>query len=186
MADITSFKGYMYNRDKIDDLGLVMSPPYDALLSDEQDKLYSQHEYNAIRLSKGKRYDTDTESDNTFTRSRNYLEDWLKNDIIVQDEKPAIYLYEQEVEFNGYVYTNKGFVTLLKLEEFGNHVLTCEDTTPINKKDRYDLLYLLALGYPAQKSRTVKIEDNCIKYYEDENGTINVPKRELSEIIVKM
>jgi len=130
----------MYNRDKIDDLGLVMSPPYDALLSDEQDKLYSQHEYNAIRLSKGKRYDTDTESDNTFTRSRNYLEDWLKNDIIVQDEKPAIYLYEQEVEFNGYVYTNKGFVTLLKLEEFGNHVLTCEDTTPINKKDRYDLL----------------------------------------------
>lgn len=53
-------------------------------------------------------------------------------------------------------------------------------------KDRYDLLYLLALGYPAQKSRTVKIEDNCIKYYEDENGTINVPKRELSEIIVKM
>ena len=140
MADITSFKGYMYNREKIDDLGLVMSPPYDALLPDEQDELYNQHDYNAIRLSKGKRFDTDTDSDNAFTRSRNYLDEWLKNDIIVQDDKPAIYLYEQEVEFNGSVYTNKGFVTLLKLEAFGDHVLTCEDTTPINKKDRYDLL----------------------------------------------
>lgn len=140
MADITSFKGYMYNSEKIDDLGLVMSPPYDALLPDEQDELYNQHEYNAIRLSKGKRFDSDNDDDNAFTRSRKYLEDWLKNDIIVQDEKPAIYLYEQEVEFNGQVYTNKGFVTLLKLEDYGNHVLTCEDTTPINKKDRYELL----------------------------------------------
>lgn len=140
MADITSFKGYMYSADKIDDLGLVMSPPYDALLPEQQDKLYNQHEYNAIRLSKGKRFDTDTEDDNVFTRSRRYLEQWLTDNIIVQDEKPAIYLYEQEVEFNGTIYTNKGFVSLLKLEEFGNHVLTCEDTTPINKKDRYDLL----------------------------------------------
>lgn len=140
MADITSFKGYMYNTEKIDNLGLVMSPPYDALLPELQDDLYSQHEYNAIRLSKGKRFDTDTDTDNVFTRSRDFLDDWLKKDIIVQDDTPAIYLYEQEVEFNGYVYTNKGFVTLLKLEEFGNHVLTCEDTTPINKTDRYELL----------------------------------------------
>jgi len=140
MADITSFKGYMYNSEKIDDLGLVMSPPYDALLPELQDELYLQHEFNAIRLSKGKRFDSDTKNDNAFTRSRDYLNEWLKNDIIVQDEKPAIYLYEQEVEFNGYLYTNKGFVTLLKLEEFGNHVLTCEDTTPVNKQDRYELL----------------------------------------------
>lgn len=168
MADITSFKGYMYNADKIDDLGLVMSPPYDALLPDEQDKLYSQHEYNAIRLSKGKRFDTDTESDNTFIRSRNYLEDWLNNDIIIQDEKPAIYLYEQEVEFNGYVYTNKGFVTLLKLEEFGNHVLTCEDTTPINKKDRYNLL------------STTKANFNMI------SGLYIESEKDLSHIITEM
>lgn len=140
MADITSFKGYMYNSEKIDDLGLVMSPPYDALLPHEQDDLYNQHEFNAIRLSKGKRFDTDSETDNTFIRSRKFLDEWLKKDIIIQDEKPSIYLYEQEVEFNGYLYTNKGFVTLLKLEAYGDHVLTCEDTTPINKKDRYNLL----------------------------------------------
>ena len=168
MADITSFKGYMYNSNKIDDLGLVMSPPYDALLPDEQDELYKQHKYNAIRLSKGKRFDTDTDSDNTFTRSRKYLEEWLKDDIIVQDEKPAIYLYEQEVEFNGSVYTNKGFVTLLKLEEFGNHVLTCEDTTPINKKDRYDLL------------STTKANFNMI------SGLYIESEKDLSHIITEM
>ncbi len=168
MADITSFKGYMYSREKIDDLGLVMSPPYDALLPDEQDELYNQHEYNAIRLSKGKRFDTDTDSDNAFTRSRNYLDEWLKKDIIVQDDEPAIYLYEQEVEFNGSIYTNKGFVTLLKLEEFGNHVLTCEDTTPINKKDRYDLL------------ATTKANFNMI------SGLYIESEKDLSHIITEM
>ena len=158
MADIRPFKGYMYNSEKIDDLGKVMSPPYDALLPEHQDELYDLHEYNSIRLAKGKRFETDNETDNVFTRSKNYLEDWLKNDILIQDEKPAIYLYEQEVEFNGTTYTNKGFVTLLKLEEFGNHVLTCEDTTPINKKDRYELLAKTKANFNMISGRYIESE----------------------------
>ena len=51
MADIMAFRGYLFNDKKIDDLGLVMSPPYDSLLEEEQDELYSRHEYNAIRLT---------------------------------------------------------------------------------------------------------------------------------------
>lgn len=140
MADIKAFKGYMYNSSKINDLGMVMSPPYDSLLPEEQDELYSRHEYNAIRLTKGKKLDTDSADDNSFTRAANYLSDWIKEGIIAADEKPAIYLYEQEVEFNHTTYSSKGFVALLKLEDFGEHVLTCEDTTPVNKKDRYELL----------------------------------------------
>lgn len=140
MADIKAFKGYMYNSSKISDLGMVMSPPYDSLLPEEQDELYSRHEYNAVRLTKGKKLDTDSADDNSFTRAANYLSNWIKDGIIVEDEEPAIYLYEQEVEFNHTTYSSKGFVALLKLEAFGEHVLTCEDTTPVNKKDRYELL----------------------------------------------
>ncbi len=140
MADIKAFKGYMFNNEKIEDLGLVMSPPYDALLPEEQDELYSRHEYNAIRLAKGKKFDTDSENDNSAVRASQYLTDWIQKDVLVQDAEPAIYLYEQEILFNKTTYSSKGLVALLKLEDFGNKVLTCEDTTPVNKKDRFELL----------------------------------------------
>lgn len=140
MADIKAFQGYMFSNEKIEDLGLVMSPPYDSLLPEEQDELYSRHEYNAIRLAKGKRFDTDSENDNPAVRASNFLKNWIENDVLVQDARPAIYVYEQEIIFNKTTYSSKGLVALLHLEEFGNHVLTCEDTAPINKRDRYELM----------------------------------------------
>ena len=53
-------------------------------------------------------------------------------------------------------------------------------------KTDYQVLYLLAVGYPAQKSKIIDIEDGSIKYFEDENGVINVPKRSLDEINVNI
>lgn len=140
MANIKAFKGYMFNAEKVGDLGLVMSPPYDSISGEEQNENYERHEYNAIRLAKGKTFENDNENDNPATRASDYLNEWIKNDILIKDTTPAIYLYEQEIEFNRSTFSNKGFVTLLELEEFGNNVVPCEDTTPINKKHRYELL----------------------------------------------
>lgn len=42
---------------------------------------------------------------------------------------------------------------------------------------------VIALGYPAEHSETVKITSD-IKYYRDEQGVIHVPKRELSDILL--
>lgn len=46
-------------------------------------------------------------------------------------------------------------------------------------------LYLLAIGYPAQESRIVDMADGDVKYYIDEKGTVNVPKRSIDEILIK-
>lgn len=51
--------------------------------------------------------------------------------------------------------------------------------------DNLEVVYLLALGYSAQESRAVEIKDNDVKYFLDENNTVNVPKRSLEEIIVR-
>lgn len=140
MADIKAFKGYMFNREKTGDLGKVMSPPYDSISPEEQQELYDRHEYNSIRLSKGKVFEGDSENDNAATRAGEYLTEWISENVLVRDEKPAIYLYEQETLFNRTTFSNKGFVTLLKLEDFGTNIIPCEDTTPVNKKHRYELL----------------------------------------------
>ena len=50
--------------------------------------------------------------------------------------------------------------------------------------EKYELLYLLALGYPKQKSRVCEY-NGSFKYFEDSDNVINVPKLGLDELIIK-
>lgn len=52
-------------------------------------------------------------------------------------------------------------------------------------EDAYSLVYVLALGYPAQESRICEMTGD-IKYFLDENNILNVPKRSLEEILIKI
>ncbi len=47
------------------------------------------------------------------------------------------------------------------------------------------LVYLLAVGEGAQKSISCDMKDGDVKYFIDEDGTLNVPKRSLEEIIIE-
>jgi len=76
LAKIKAFNGYLYNQDKIDDLGKVTSLPYDSINAKEQQLLYDMHEYNAVRLVKGMQYESDTDTDNQYTRAGKFLEEW--------------------------------------------------------------------------------------------------------------
>lgn len=48
---------------------------------------------------------------------------------------------------------------------------------------RLSLLYLLALGYPAEKSRAVEMKED-VKYFRSDDGVFNVPKRSIEEITI--
>lgn len=50
--------------------------------------------------------------------------------------------------------------------------------------EKYELVYLVAFGYPAQKSHTCEVCDGDIKYYLDENNELCVPKRSLEEVLL--
>ena len=51
-------------------------------------------------------------------------------------------------------------------------------------EEKYSLVYVLALGYPAQISRACEMKDGDIKYFLDEENILNVPKRSLDEILI--
>jgi len=51
-------------------------------------------------------------------------------------------------------------------------------------EEKYSLLYVLALGYPAQESQVCEMTDNNVKYFIDENNKLNVPKRSIEEILI--
>ena len=65
---------------------------------EDKDALYDKSEYNSVRLFSGKKFESDTREENTFTRAKNYLDKWIEDGILVRDEEPVIYMYEQTIE----------------------------------------------------------------------------------------
>ena len=140
MANIKPFKAYFYNSAKVGDVSTVVAPTRYNISDDIKSELYKSSEYNAIRLFDGKSFDDDNETSNKYTRSAEFLNEWIKNDILVRDSKDAIYLYEETVEMNGNKYQNMTFVALLEIEELGGDIRMCEEIQEISRNDRYDLL----------------------------------------------
>ncbi|MGM9937046.1 MAG: DUF1015 family protein [Candidatus Ornithomonoglobus sp.] len=141
MANIKPFRGYIYNVDKVGDLGNVVAPMRYNITDEEKARLYGMSDYNIVRVFDGKSLETDTADDNKYTRAKKYLQDWIANDILVRDKEEAIYLQEETSEVNGNIYSNLTFVALLELEELGKeNIRSCEEIRELSKKDRYDLL----------------------------------------------
>lgn len=53
----------------------------------------------------------------------------------------------------------------------------------LNISDRYDLLYVIAVGKPSETIVLEDMKDN-IKYWRDENDIHHVPKRKLNDLII--
>ena len=56
----------------------------------------------------------------------------------------------------------------------------------LNLPAHLSLLYLIALGYPAENSRPVPMKNDDVKYFYTEDGVLNVPKRPLDEVLIKV
>ncbi|MDQ1279847.1 MAG: hypothetical protein QG670_1109 [Thermoproteota archaeon] len=54
----------------------------------------------------------------------------------------------------------------------------------LNIPEHLQVILVIALGYPAEKSKAVEMIGNDTKYWFDEQGILNVPKRKLEEILV--
>lgn len=141
MANIKPFKGYRYNTEKTGDLKKVVSPPYYNIKPTEKEILYNLSKYNSVRLFSGMNDDKDDETHNRFTRAAEYLKNWINDGILVRDEEPAIYMYEQTLDVHNVQYKNRSFVALVELEEFSHGVIMpCEETREVSRQDRYDFL----------------------------------------------
>ncbi|MFC1667033.1 DUF1015 domain-containing protein [Candidatus Omnitrophota bacterium] len=146
MADITPFKGTLYNPEKIKDLSKVTAPPYDVISPEEQDKLYDSDPHNIIRILFGKDFPKDNEKQSKYTRAARFLRDWQEKGVLKKDEKDCVYVYLQEFSIDGEVKRRLGFIGLLKLEEFGTKTTSVyphENTLTAPKQDRTKLISLI-------------------------------------------
>jgi uncharacterized protein (DUF1015 family) len=140
MARAFPFRGIYYNRKKIKNLSKVMAPPYDVISPEFQDELYEMDDFNIIRLILGKDFPGDGEYNNKYVRASAFMNGWLRHKILLRDDKPALFAYEQKFTARGKKFTRTGFISILRLEDLGKgRVFPHEETYPKAKLDRLQL-----------------------------------------------
>src|ERR1700740_1349520 len=100
MAEIQHFRAYRYDTNRVA-LKDVLTQPYDKISPEMQEKYYAASPYNLIPVEKGRTFSDDTPSNNVYTRAAQKLQEWIADKVLVQDEKPAVYIYTQEFQVPG-------------------------------------------------------------------------------------
>ncbi len=143
MALIAPFRGLTYNFEKMGDLSSIVAPPYDVISEKEQEEYYRAHPNNVIRLILGKKKTGDSDWDNCYTRSADYLKRWESEDILVRAEYPCMYLTSHAYGkgIGGGPKVRWGFVALARIEDEGSGVIIPHETTfSAHKNDRLKLM----------------------------------------------
>ncbi len=140
MAIIIPFRGIRYNPAKVN-VSDVVTPPYDVIDAAGQKHFHDKNPYNVIRLELGLTYPDDHAGNNRYTRADRYLREWLASGVLVHDQKPSIYLYEQEFTVRGGKRVRTGFIAGVQANDYNKgEVLPHEETMPKHKADRLNLM----------------------------------------------
>ncbi len=138
MTEIKPFKAVHYNPEKIHDFSHVVCPPYDVISPPQQEAYHNASPYNFIHIELAKDKAGD-DKNQKYTRARETFEHWLKDGVLIQDEKPCIYYYRQEYKIQGERHSRMGFISVMKLES-GGKIFPHENTHASPKEDRFKLL----------------------------------------------
>ncbi|MBN2302873.1 MAG: DUF1015 domain-containing protein [Anaerolineae bacterium] len=164
MAVIKPFRGIRYNPERFENLQAVVSQPYDKIDPDLQQRYYDLSPYNIVRIIQGQTIPGDLPGGpNNYTRARDYYHQWLDTGILVREDRPAFYAYEQTFNVGDQTYVRLGLIAAVELTGFDEGiVLPHERTHKGPKEDRLRLLSTLQAN-----------TEQIFMLYPDEENIIN-------------
>src|ERR1700719_3369325 len=142
MAQVHPFRAFRYNPAHAA-FDRVLTQAYDKISPVMQEKYYAADPHNLISIEKGRVFPDDSAQNNVYTRAAAVLQDWICNNVVVQDPAPSFYGYTQEDTVPGTEErrTRRGFIGAGKLEDYSAGVVfRHEHTLSGPKADRLELL----------------------------------------------
>ena len=134
MANIKAFKGLRFDTNVAGDIKSLCCPPYDIISETQRLEYIANNENNIIRLEKPC-------GDDAYCCAANTLRMWEDKGVLIREDKPALYIYEEEFTAYGERNAIKGLICCLKVEEFSKGiVLPHEFTLSKAKEDRLNLM----------------------------------------------
>ena len=146
MSQIFPFHGTLYDTTVAGDIKEIVAPPYDIIDAAGQQALYDRNPHNIIRLEFGVERQSDSPSDNRYTRAASALQNWLTSGALKRDQEPAIYYHTVEYrppfsDPNAPTKLLRGFLVVVKLEALDSgHIYPHENTRAAAKTDRLNLI----------------------------------------------
>jgi uncharacterized protein (DUF1015 family) len=117
--EVRPFRAEHYNPEKIENIGMCLSRPYDVISPLEQDEYYRRHPLNVVRLILNRIEKDDTDSNNRYTRARDLLAQWRREQVIVSYRRPSFWVYEQDFQAEGLPRRHlSGFIGLVRLQDY--------------------------------------------------------------------
>ena len=173
MAGIIPFKGILYNREMIKNLEDVITPPDDVIPKEDYKKYYQKHHNNIIHIILGKDYPHDSNKYNKFTRAAEHFNQWIKEGILERDGRPSLYVYHQKYRIKGgKEKTRKGFIALIKLEDYKKGIVFPHEET--FSKTKKSLMFL-------KKACRANLSPIFSLYSEPENKINNIIEEEIAK-----
>jgi uncharacterized protein (DUF1015 family) len=134
MAQVEPLKALHYNLENTGGLQDVIAPPYDVIDAAQRSELEGRSPYNAVRIDLPLGHDP-------YAAAAKELQTWRDENVIVQDEEPALWALEQDYTGpDGLRRTRRGFLARVRVEDYGpGRIRPHERTHPGPKEDRLKL-----------------------------------------------
>lgn len=133
MAIVKPFRGYRPPKDLVQK---IASRPYDVLNSDEARKEAEGNPYSFLHVVKPEidlPVETDHYDEIVYQTGRDNLRKLIEREIFVQDEKPAYYIYAQQL----WGKTQYGLVGCASVTDYANNIIRKHELTrPDKEEDR--------------------------------------------------
>lgn len=141
MTTVLPVKGLRFSTTAALDFPGIITPPYDVITDERQEEFYKKSPYNVIRLEYPKSLPGDNHNTNKYTRAAETFSAWREKGILIKEENPAFYLYEQHFNYHQKNYIRRGIFCGVELSPFeeGN-IIPHEETLTKPKTDRLELL----------------------------------------------
>ena len=135
---IKAFQGWRYHSDD-GDVSSLLAPPYDILSRADKEALLAGDRNNIVGVDLPHVPPADAGPDSAYRAAADCLKDWMESGLLVRDERPSLYAYEQAFGWAGRQYCRRALVAAVRLAEFGKGVWPHEKTFPGSTADRLKL-----------------------------------------------
>ena len=141
MADLRPFRALRYDPAFAGAAEDLIAPPYDVVAGQARLDLYARSPYNIARIDYGEdRPDIDSGVDHYALAARE-LHAWQAAGVLVRDDAPRLYLYDQEFKLAGETLRRRAVFGALRLEEWEKGIVLPHEVTGAGAKlDRLRLL----------------------------------------------
>lgn len=141
MPQFLPFRGLRYTAaaGPLDDL---LAPPYDVIGPAMQQALASRNPHNAVHLELAEG------GDERYARVAGLVEAWVSQGILARDERPQLYVYEQEFIEGGHVYLRRAVIAAVEAQPWEEGAVKPHEFTMSGpKEDRLKLLQATGIQF---------------------------------------